>query len=282
MSAFLVPSTLNDALALLAEHPSALVMAGGTDLLVRLRGSAPGNAPTLLSLARIEELQLIDEETTFLAIGAATPFSRIIADLLTNRHAPLLVEAARTIGGPAIRNMATIGGNIGTASPAGDSLPPLYVLDARIELASLSGRRVLPIAAFILDPGRSALRKDEIITRILLPKTPHWTRERFTKIGRRRAMTIAVVSFAGMVRLDRQRRIAEIRMAWGSVGPTVIRLAALEAELAGQPVEAAAVEQVRRAVLNGVAPISDLRSSAEYRSLVAANLAVDFVEGLCG
>lgn len=280
MNAVLVPSTLDEALAMLAEHPSTLVMAGGTDLLVRLRGSAPGNAPALLSLARVEELQLIDEETTFLAIGAATSFSRIIDDPLTNRHAPLLVQAARTIGGPAIRNMATIGGNIGTASPAGDSLPPLYVLGARIELASPAGKRALPIAAFILGPGRTALRKDEIITRILLPKTPPWTRECFAKIGRRRALAISMASFAGLVRLDRNGRIAEIRMTWGSVGPTVVRLAALEAELAGAPVDAAALAQVHRAVLNGVAPISDLRASARYRGIVAANLAAGFVEGL--
>lgn len=282
MSAVLTPARLDEALRLLAENPAALAMAGATDLLVRRRGAIPGHEPVLLSLAHVAELQGITEEAAFLAIGAATPFSRIIADPLVNRYAPLLVQAAQTIGGPAIRNMATLGGNICTASPAGDSLPPLYLLDARIELASPAGERALPIAAFILGPGRTALEQGELVTRILLPKAPRFPRERFIKIGRRKALAISVTSFAGRARLDQDGRIAEIRMAWGSVGPTVVRLPALETELVGAPVHAATVERVGLAVHQGVAPISDLRASAEYRRLVAANLAAQFMEALGG
>lgn len=282
MSAVLLPTRLEDALRLLAEHPDALVMAGGTDLLVRRRASHPDTAPPLLVLDRVAELLAIDEEASLLAIGAATPFERIIDDPLVNKYAPLLVQAARVIGGPAIRNMATLGGNIATASPAGDSLPPLFLLDARVELVAPLGKRELPIAAFILGPGRTALHQGELISRILLPKRPPFFRETFIKIGRRKALAIAVASFAGVARLDPQGGIGEIRMAWGSVGPTVVRLSALERELIGAPLDGTTVEHVRQVVRQGVSPISDLRASAQYRRLVAANVAANFVEALGG
>ncbi|ADW19293.1 molybdopterin dehydrogenase FAD-binding protein [Desulfobulbus propionicus DSM 2032] len=280
MSAVLIPTCLDQALDLLAEHPDALPLAGGTDLLVRLRARDPGSAPPLLSLARIEQLQGVAEHSSFLAIGAATPFARILADPLVERHAPLVAQAARTIGGPAVRNMATIGGNIATASPAGDSLPPLCLHDARIELASPAGRRVLPLDAFLHGPGRTARQQGELITRILLPKAPPFSRERFVKVGRRRAHAISVTSFAGLARLDDEGVIADIRMAWGSVGPTVVRLPGLEAELVGVRVDRAPLGHIHQTVHQGVSPLSDLRASAEYRRLVAANLAVRFVEAL--
>ena len=282
MSAVLTPTTLDEALALLAEHPGALPLAGGTDLLVRLRGLVPDTTPPLLSLARIDELRGIALEDTFLSIGAATPFNRIIADPLIHAHAPLLARAARTIGGPAIRNMATIGGNIRTASPAGDSLPPLVVYEANLEMASPTGRRVLPIDDFLLGPGQTVLEQGELITRILVPRALSFSHDCFMKIGRRRALAISVVSFAGLVRLTGDNLISEIRMAWGSVGPTVVRLPALEADLTGAPVGSATIAHLRRVVQEGVSPISDLRASAEYRRLVAANLAARFVEALHG
>lgn len=282
MSTVLTPTTLDQALALLAEHPGALPLAGGTDLLVRLRGMVPGSTPPLLSLARLEELQGITLEDTVLSIGAATPFSRIIDDPLINRHAPLLARAAQAIGGPAIRNMATIGGNVRTGSPAGDSLPPLYLYGAGIEMASRAGRRVVPIDGFLLGPGRTALQEGEVITRILVPRAPSFSHRCFEKIGRRRALAISVVSFAALARLSEDGTIAAIRMAWGSVGPTVVRLPALEVDLTGAPIDRAAIDHLRNMIRRGVSPIDDLRASAEYRRLVAANLAARFVEELRG
>ena len=282
MTTVLTPATLDETLRLLAEHPHALLMAGGTDLLVRRRATFAEDAPPLLSLGRVAELRGIAEEDSLLTIGAATPFECIIADPRVNRYASLLVQAARSIGGPAIRNMATLGGNICTASPAGDSLPPLILLDARVELVSRSGTRTLPIAAFIHGPGHTALRQGELLTRILLPKTSLFFRECFVKIGRRKALAISVTSFAGLARLDQGGAIDEICMAWGSVGPTVVRLPALEKALAGEQVHTALIEQVRLAVAQGVSPITDLRASAGYRCRVAANLAAHFVEELRG
>ena len=168
MSAVLLPSCLEEVFALLCAHPGAALIAGGTDLLVRLREQKPLKTPPLLSLAQVKELHGIDEDEATIAIGAATPFVRLLADPLVQQHAPLLARAAQTIGGPAIRNMATIGGNICTASPAADSLPPLSLYEAQVELASKAARRTLPVNAFLLGPGQTALAKGEVLTRVLL------------------------------------------------------------------------------------------------------------------
>ncbi len=277
---FFTPSCLAEALEMLANHPTAMPLAGGTDLLVRLRREDHPRKPDLLSLHRIEELRRISEEEDFLAIGAACSFAAIIADPLVKRYASLLVRAARTIGGPAIRNMATLGGNVCTASPAGDSLPPLYLLEARIELASQAGRRVLPVTDFILGPGKTCHAPGEVVTRILVPKAVPCPHERFIKVGGRKALAISVISFAAMAWLGADGRLAALRLAWGSVGQTVVRLPDLEQELVGNTITPLIIELARRRAGQGISPISDLRASAEYRRFVAANLLAEFLESL--
>jgi xanthine dehydrogenase FAD-binding subunit len=282
MRAVLTPACLEELLDLLERHPEALLLAGGTDLLVRLRRDAVPDDRPLLSLANVRALHGIHLEGTTLAIGAATTFSRIIVDPLIQEHSPLLARAARTVGGPAIRNMATIGGNIATASPAGDSLTPLYLLGAELEIASHGGTRLLPIEAFITGPGRTALGNGEIITRILLPRRAHLPCQGFEKVGRRRSMAIAVASFSGLARLAGDGTLAVARFAWGSVGPTVVRLPTLEAELAGSRLDDATICHAAQIVREGVSPISDIRATTAYRAIVAANLLVRFLEGLRG
>lgn len=282
MRALLTPASTEELLYLLERHPSALALAGGTDLLVALRAQALPDERPLLNLAKVQALQGICELGDTLAIGAATSFSRIIASPLVQAHAPLLAQAALTIGGPAIRNMATIGGNIATASPAGDSLAPLYLLAAQIELASPWGTRVLPIGEFITGPGQTALCQGELISRILLPRGASLARQCFEKVGRRRSMAIAVTSFAGSVRLCAYGTVAEARFAWGSVAPTVLRIPRLEQDLVGARLNAAAIRHAADLVNQSVAPISDIRASADYRRLVAGKLLVRFLEGFCG
>ncbi|MDD5332540.1 MAG: xanthine dehydrogenase family protein subunit M [Rhodoferax sp.] len=282
MRAVLTPSCREELFTLLERHPGALPLAGGTDLLVRLRRQALQDEHPLLCLAGVAELQGICEQETTIAIGAATTFSRIITDPLVLRHAPLLARAAQTIGGPAVRNMATIGGNIRTASPAGDSLPPLYMLEAQIEIASRRATRVLPIGEFITGPGQTTLRDGELISRILLPRGASSHCQSFEKIGRRRSMAISVTSFAGWVRLCSDGSIEEARFAWGSVAPTVLRIPALEKELVGVPLDAAIIRHAAHIVSHSVSPISDIRATAQYRRIVAGKLLVRFLEGLRG
>lgn len=277
MSGFHAPSSLAEALELLAGQPQARLLAGGTDLLVRLRHELPdaAEAPPLISLARLSELQGVRAEGEWLSIGAGTSFAQLIASPLLAGHAPLLQAAARTLGAPAIRNMATLGGNLCTASPAGDSLPPLHVLAAQVELRSGSACRRLALSEFIVGPGKTRLAPGEILTRVLLPRIPAPARQGFEKAGRRQSLAIAVASFAGLLHLDASGRIAEARFAWGSVGPTVQRVPQAEAAIMGQPVASIAPEALQEAVdavRAAVKPIDDLRASARYRRALAGNL----------
>jgi CO/xanthine dehydrogenase FAD-binding subunit len=282
MRAVLRPASLEELFPLLDRHPEALAMAGGTDLLVRLRAeNAPDDRPLLL-LANVAELQGISDTGKEISIGAATTLSRLIADPLAGRNGPLLVQAARTVGGPAVRNMATIGGNISTASPAGDTLPALYLLGAEVELASRQCKRRLPIGEFVAGPGLTALHNREIVTRILLPHAEDFPCRTFEKVGLRRSLAVAVTSFAGMMRLSTDGVVEEARFAWGSVGPTVVRLPGLEAELAGSPLDRYTIRKAAETVRQGVSPIDDIRATADYRRSVAANLLVRFLEGIHG
>ena len=282
MKAVLAPFCLEELFALLERHPEALPMAGGTDLLVRLRReTAPDDRPLLL-LANVAELQGVTDMENEISIGAATTLSRLIADPLVEHHGPLLVRAAATIGAPAVRNMATIGGNISTASPAGDSLPPLYLLGAEVELASAQGKRRLPIGEFVAGPGRTRLQGREIITRIILPHAGPFPLQIFDKVGLRKSLAVAVASFSGMVRLSADGIVEEARFAWGSVGPTVVRLPELEADLAGARLDGETSRKAAEIVRQGVSPIDDIRATADYRRRVAANLLVRFLEGIHG
>ncbi len=278
------PGNLSEALEMLAQNPEALPLAGGTDLLVRRRADAALGERPLLAISRLQELHGIRDDGTHLSIGAATPFAHIAADPLVQASAPVLARAARSVGGPAIRNMATLGGNIRTASPAGDSLPPLYLLDARIELASSQATRIVPIEEFVLGPGRTALRDGELILRILLPaaKQTSYPVHRFEKIGQRQSMAISVASFCALARLDNDGSIAEARFSWGSVGPTVVRLSTLENVLRGVRPDPAMICRAARMAHDGVSPISDLRASADYRRRVAGGLLARFLEKLRG
>lgn len=284
MSEILAPKRLDDYFELLRQHPGAQPMAGGTDLLVRRRGDPSGSAAALIALAAIEELQGVRENEHGLSIGALTTFSALIADPRVKARAPLLASAARSVGGPAIRNMATIGGNVCTASPAGDSLTPLYVAAAQVEIASPHGRRTVPIAEFIGAPGRTALRPGELLTRIVLPPGAPFAHQRFEKVGRRRSLAISVASFCGQVRLAADGTVAEARFAWGSVAPTVLRVAALEADLVGRRLDRLTIRRAAGIARESVAPISDIRAPADYRRRVAGNLLTRFLEDIvaCG
>ena len=273
MSDWFSPDSIDDALALMAAHPDAQLIAGGTDLLVRRRRD-PSTVP-LISLERVAALQGIenvDEDGGMLAIGATTRIGELAVSPLLADRAPLLQRAALSFGAPAIRNMASVGGNLCTASPAGDCLVPLYALGAQVELISLAGRRRLPIAEFILGPGRTSLATGEIVSRVLLSARRPFVWQAYDKIGRRQSLAISVVSFAGLLRLDDDQRVAEARLAWGSVGPTVVTAPELADWLLGKPLDPALIEEAARRARAAVKPIDDLRASAAYRRMLAGNL----------
>lgn len=280
MRPVLSPAYLEELFFLLDRHPGALIMAGGTDLLVSLRRQKVPDSRPLLLLTRVAELHGIRDTGAGIAVGAATTLARLIADPLIKRHAPLLVPAAATVGGPALRNMGTLGGNIRTASPAGDTLPALNLLGAEVELASRRGQRRLPVAELVEGPGRTGLASDEIITRVLLPYGEDFPRQTFEKVGLRRSLAIAMVSFAGLLRLSADGVVEEARFAWGSVAPTVARLPEVEVGLLGRKLDGEAIRTAADGVRRGVSPIDDIRATADYRRAVAANLLVRFLEGV--
>lgn len=245
------------------------VMAGGTDLLARRGVSAPARTACL---ERIESLCGVRQENGFLRVGACETHARLLRNPLVGAKLPVLARALAVLGSPLIRNMGTIGGNIVTASPAGDTLPPLYALDAQVELSSRQGTRLLPLDGCIRGPGRTALGPGEIVSAVLVKIPDAGALQHFEKVGKRKALAISVVSLAAVLCLDGSGSVASARLALGSVGPRVVRCPRAEALLIGSRLEKDALLAAGDALRGEISPIDDLRATAAYRRAVAGNL----------
>ena len=279
---FLRPTSFDDALAEKAARPEAVPILGGTDLMVGLNrgsGEAAGGPPNLHRAPPPALLDLTglgggfadwERDGELVRIGAGVTYSRVIAELGT--LCPALAAAARTVGSPQIRNRATVAGNLGTASPAGDTHPVLLATGAVVEAASVRGERDIPIDDFYLGPKRNALAPDELIRAVRVPA--RGGPQQFAKVGTRNAMVIAVCSVA--VALDTRART--VGTGFGSAAPTPRRSAAAEA-LAGElpwdgsPLDAELARRFGEAVAQAAAPIDDVRGAAAYRRHALAVLA---------
>ena len=265
----LAPVDLRDALVMLARDPGPRPIAGGTDLMVALAAGATSPADPLLDLAAIDALREIRLDDDALSIGATATFARLRRSPLVREHAPLLAEMAATVGAAQIQNRATIGGNLATASPAGDSLPVLLASDAEIVVASArGGERIVPAADFFTAYRRTALAPDELIVRVRLPLAPD-RHGRYRKIGTRRAQAISKVVMAVTWR-DDAGAWRNVRVALGSVAEVPIRARRTEAVLEGARPDAATAAAAASALAGEVRPIDDVRSTATYRQAVAA------------
>jgi CO/xanthine dehydrogenase FAD-binding subunit len=240
----LTPGTLDEALRLKAEHPDAWPIQGGTDVMVSLNFDR-GRPEAMLNLNEVKELRGYAHENDALRLGSGLTYSEIehgeLRDVL-----PALAEASRTVGSPQIRNRGTIGGNLGTASPAGDAIPPLLVENAEVECASMRGTRRVPLGDFVTGVKRNALEPDELITAVWL--TPSRAPQTFMKIGPRNAMVIAVVSLAVSAG-------EELRASFGSASPKPVLVTAPREE-AGSFAERVAA---------AASPIDDVRGTERYR-----------------
>ena len=236
----LTPRTLDEALRLKSERPDALPIQGGTDVMVELNFDR-ARPPALLNLNELAELRGWSEENGRIRLGAGLTYAEAMQTPL-----PALAEASRTVGGPQIRNRGTIGGNLGTSSPAGDALPPLLVCGAQVQLASVRGERTLPLAEFVAGVKRNVLADDELILAVDVDAEPG--RQTFLKVGPRNAMVISVVSLA--LRVD-----GELIASFGSAGPVP--------GLVSAPLEA--TESFPEQVAGAAAPIDDVRGTAAYR-----------------
>ena len=268
---FFLPRSLDQLWRVLEDNPGARVYTGGTDLLVELERGGP-RPPALVCLERIGRLKIVRDWGDGVFIGAAATHGQLLADRLVGRHFPVLKKALAELGSPQIRNMGTIGGNVVTASPAGDCLPPLYVLEAEVELRSAGGTRRLKVADFIRGPGKTCLVRGEILAGIFIPKQPAFNVQHFEKVGRRKALAIAVVSLAACLALSETGRVKKARLAWGSVGPTVVTVEEAEKRLENRCLDAQSLSEAARIARCHVSPIDDVRASAAYRRQVAGNL----------
>lgn len=255
------PSSLADTLAALADDPASLVLAGGTDLMVQVNEGLrrPGPAP-VLALAGVPELREVRQEGDDLFVGAGVTYRELMAEPVASR-APALAQAARTVGSPQIRNAGTIGGNLGTASPAGDTLPVLVALDATVEVANVTGRRALPVGEFLTGPKSTALEPGELIVGVRVPvvRGP----QEYLKVGVRNAMVIAVASVAMVV----DRDAGTVGVGLGSVGPTALPAPDACEWLAAQSDwrDGAVAEEFAARVAAAARPIDDHRGRASYR-----------------
>jgi CO/xanthine dehydrogenase FAD-binding subunit len=240
----LTPRTLDEALRLKSEHPSAWPIQGGTDLMVALNFDR-GRPETMLNLNEVAELRGFARQNGSLRLGSGLTYAEIEHGPL-KEELPALAQAARTVGSPQIRNRGTIGGNLGTSSPAGDALPPLLVEHAEVECSSVRGSRCVPLGEFVTGVKRNVLAADELITAVWL--TPSRAPQTFMKIGPRNAMVIAVCSLAVSAG-------DELRASFGSASPRPVLVTAPRDEAGSFPERVAAA----------ASPIDDVRGTEAYR-----------------
>ena len=256
------PTSLEEALALASEIPGARFIAGGTDLLVQ-ESNGRLAAPTLISLRRLPELGGISVADR-IRIGAAAPLADVAAHPEIVSTYPALVESIRVLGSPQIRNVATLGGNLCNASPAADTAPALLIYGATVEIRGLETTRELPLEEFFVGPGETALRPGEVLTAVWLDPPPEGTRSVFLRKGRV-AMDLAIVSVAASARRD-DTSYTGVRLAAGAVAPTPVRLRRSEGVAEGTDLDAEVRAEAARIAREEISPISDLRSSASYRT----------------
>jgi len=270
----IAPTTLAATLATLAEGRHTPI-AGGTEIMVAL---AAGRLPIkpLLSINHLTELRFIKATPEQITIGAGTTFTDLRKHPVITSDFPLLAQAASWTGSIANQNRGTLGGNIVNASPAADSPPALLLYDAELTLISSTGQRTIPYSTFHLGYKKTALRPDELVHSITLKRNYSGYKTYIRKVGTRNAQAISKVVIAGLARVQ-NGVIEEIRIAAASLRETPARLAATEQYLTGKQITAATIAAARAVLLSEIAPIDDIRSTAKYRSSVAANLLEEFL-----
>lgn len=270
------PASLNDALELIGSEPGVWKpFAGGTDLMVLLEAGKllHRNYVNIWSLPELRGIEITDEHVT---LGSLTTYTDVQANHVLQREFPMLCQAASETGGLAIQNRGTLGGNIVNASPAADSPPALLAYDAEIELLSSSGTRWLSYDGFHTGYKQMTMRADELLSRVRLPRRTAEMKQYYRKVGTRKAQAISKVCFAGVARIE-GTRVDDLRVVVGSVAPIVLRCKQTENAIRGHELSDDVVKLARETLLHEITPLDDVRSTADYRLRVAANLLVDFL-----
>lgn len=279
----ITPANLDEALAMLAREPGEWKpFAGGTDLMVLMEAGKLAHRK-FFSIRQLKELGGIEETAEHITLGALTTYTELQSNTIMQREFPMLCRAASETGAIAIQNRGTLGGNIANASPAADSPPALIVYGAEIELISEKGARWIPYEGFHTGYKQMLMRADELISRIRLPRAHEegaW-KHYYRKVGTRKAQAISKICFAAVGRLKGDS-IEDVRIALGSVAPTVISCTNTAASLRGRKLDKEIFAEAQKELTKEVAPIDDLRSTADYRLRVSLNLLEDFLSSLRG
>jgi CO/xanthine dehydrogenase FAD-binding subunit len=259
-----------DALLGKIATPGATILCGGTDLLVKMH-SGLARPELLVDISEVKELRGVRQVGDAVEIGAATPEEDLLNSPVVRERLPLLARVLRVLGSPQIRSRGTLGGNLANASPAADSAVPLLLYDAEVVLQAPRGERHVPVESFFVGPGETVLEPGEFIraVRVPVPSGPFF--DFHHKVGRRRALTIAIASVGCLLRID-GARVEDARLAAGSVAPVPLRLRPVERFLVGVRLEEATIAAAGRAARDCVSPISDVRASADYRRDVVGEL----------
>jgi len=280
---YAVPRSLEEATEILREG-GVTVLAGGTDLMPQTRGGRLACQPLLMNIRRVPELKGIAEDNGVVRIGALVTITELLESKLVRERLNLLWQACDHFASDQIRNVATVGGNLCNASPAGDTLVPLLALDARAVLAAKPDgtlqRRRVPVGAFFTGPGRSVRTASELLAAVEVPLPPPGFAGEFYKHGVRPALDISAISIAAGARRD-GGLLRDVRIAFGAVAPTPIRAPRTEAALEGRAAEAATIEAAARAALDEVQPISDVRASDWYRRELIHNMLRRVLSHVC-
>lgn len=248
------------------------ILNGGTDVMVRARAGR-FSARKLVSLDRIDDLTGIVDEGDAVRILCKTTYSAVLASDIIRENFPILIKACSEIGSTQIRNRGTLAGNIANASPAGDGVLALYLLDALVVLHQRNGQKTIRLEDFIKGPGKTVLESGEYIHAIIIPKPGKDTVQYFKKVGQRKAMAISIASMGAVYSL-KKGMFLDLKMAFGSLGPTVLRADSIEAIARGLPFNKETAEKLAAMTAAVVSPITDVRASAEYRGKVASNLVI--------
>lgn len=265
-------ASAGEAVALLAEHgPTARVMAGGTDLLIEIERGVRSGIETIIDISRAADLNDISLDGGFIRLGALVTHNDVVASELIRSRALPLAQSSWEVGAPQIRNRATIAGNIITASPANDTISPLLALDAEVELQSVRGLRRIPLNQFYTGLRRTVMEPDELLTAIFVRAMRSNERGVFIKLGLRRAQAITVVNVTAVLAFDGDI-VSRAMITLGSVAPTVIRVSDAEAVLLGNPLTPDVIANAARIAATTPKPITDVRSTAEYRTEMIAVL----------
>ena len=270
------------AVALLAEHAPARVLAGGTDLLADLK-SSPSHAPkTVVDISRASDMRKIEVNARGLCIGALVTHSEIMESKVIREMFPALVDAAHTIGAVQTRNLGTLGGNLVTAVPSVDSGPTRVALDAVATIVGPAGKRQVPMKDFFVGPRRTVLKQDELLIEIVVPKDNLGKPAHFLKMGLRKGQALALVNAASSLWVDAKKNVCkDVRIALGAVAPTVVRAKTAEQFLEGRAATPENCAEAGRLAVEDARPISDMRASAEYRKDLVAVLVKRTLEAAC-